>query len=97
MSIEVFHKCFGMNHKSKKCAIVFNRWPLIIDPKQLAATFLRYRDTNYLNVCSPKQMEPETIRMALLGALRFAILRHISAHSCVFCREILSSSRKVVT
>ena len=47
------------------------RWPLIIDANQQAATFLRYRDTNYLNVCSPKHMEPDTIRMALLGAIRF--------------------------
>lgn len=46
------------------------RWPLIIDTNQQAATFLRYRDTNYLNVCSPKNMETDTIRMALLGAIR---------------------------
>ncbi len=47
------------------------RWPLIIDSNQQAATFMRYRDTNYLNVCSPKNMETDTIRMALLGAIRY--------------------------
>ncbi|XP_029448138.1 putative IQ motif and ankyrin repeat domain-containing protein LOC642574 homolog isoform X2 [Rhinatrema bivittatum] len=46
------------------------RWPLIIDPSGQAAIFLRYRDTNYLNTLNPADMQPETIRMALLGALR---------------------------
>ena len=46
------------------------RWPLIIDPGEQAATFLRYRDTNYLNSCNPRHMEPETVRMAILGAIR---------------------------
>ncbi|XP_029448139.1 putative IQ motif and ankyrin repeat domain-containing protein LOC642574 homolog isoform X3 [Rhinatrema bivittatum] len=47
------------------------RWPLIIDPSGQAAIFLRYRDTNYLNTLNPADMQPETIRMALLGALRY--------------------------
>ena len=47
-----------------------HRWPLIIDPGKLASTFLRYRDTNYVNCCNPQQMEPEVIRVALLGALK---------------------------
>lgn len=47
------------------------KWPLIIDPSQQAATFLRYRDTNYLNALSPIGMEPNTIRLALIGAIRF--------------------------
>ena len=47
------------------------RWPLIIDPSKQSATFLKYRDTNYLSAVNPKHMEPETIRMSLLGALRF--------------------------
>lgn len=46
------------------------RWPLIIDSGQQAATFLRYRDTNYLNVCNPRHMAREAIRMALIGAIR---------------------------
>ncbi|KAK3089405.1 hypothetical protein FSP39_003377 [Pinctada imbricata] len=47
------------------------KWPLLIDPSSQAATFLRYQDTNYLNALSPKEMEPNKIRMALLGAVRF--------------------------
>ncbi|XP_044859342.1 IQ motif and ankyrin repeat domain-containing protein 1 isoform X6 [Mauremys mutica] len=47
------------------------RWPLIIDPSGQAATFLRYRDTNYLNTLNPNDMNMETIRLALLGALRY--------------------------
>lgn len=47
------------------------KWPLIIDPNAQAATFLRYRDTNYINTLSPAQMEPEKIRMSVLGAVRY--------------------------
>ena len=46
------------------------RWPLIIDSSKQSAVFLRYRDTNYLDVCNPKHMDPETIRISLLGAIR---------------------------
>ncbi|KAK6188445.1 hypothetical protein SNE40_004616 [Patella caerulea] len=47
------------------------KWPFIIDTSGQAAIFLRYRDTNMLNALRPVDMEPETIRMALLGAIRF--------------------------
>ena len=47
------------------------RWPLLIDFSQQVATFLRYRDTNYVNICSPEQMSPDRLRLALLGAIRF--------------------------
>lgn len=47
------------------------KWPLLIDPSAQASTFLRYRDTNYLNALSPTQMEPDKVRLALLGAIRF--------------------------
>ncbi|CAL8074685.1 unnamed protein product [Calicophoron daubneyi] len=47
------------------------KWPLIIDPTDQSSTFLRYRDTNYVNVLNPRQMDLEKIRIALLGALRY--------------------------
>ncbi|XP_002731762.2 IQ motif and ankyrin repeat domain-containing protein 1-like [Saccoglossus kowalevskii] len=47
------------------------RWPLIIDTSGRAVTFLRYRDTNYLNALNPKHMDIDTLRKALLGALRY--------------------------
>nr|XP_015212678.1 PREDICTED: putative IQ motif and ankyrin repeat domain-containing protein LOC642574 homolog isoform X1 [Lepisosteus oculatus]XP_015212679.1 PREDICTED: putative IQ motif and ankyrin repeat domain-containing protein LOC642574 homolog isoform X1 [Lepisosteus oculatus] len=47
------------------------RWPLLIDPSGQAATFLRYRDTNYLDALNPEHMQPEVLRVALLGAIRF--------------------------
>ncbi|XP_048763546.2 IQ motif and ankyrin repeat domain-containing protein 1-like isoform X2 [Ostrea edulis] len=47
------------------------KWPLIIDRSAQAATFLRYRDTNYLNSLNPKEMEANKIRLSLLGAIRF--------------------------
>jgi len=46
------------------------RWPLIVDTSGQAATFLRYRDTNYINALSPRDVEPERIRLSILGALR---------------------------
>ncbi|CAI8018802.1 IQ motif and ankyrin repeat domain-containing protein 1 [Geodia barretti] len=47
------------------------KWPLLIDAGKQAATFLRYRDTNYINCCNPRQMEPEAIRLSLLGAIKY--------------------------
>ncbi|XP_068747717.1 IQ motif and ankyrin repeat domain-containing protein 1-like [Montipora capricornis] len=47
------------------------RWPLLIDTSPQSSTFLRYRDTNYINALNPKHVEPEVIRMALLGGLRY--------------------------
>ncbi|KAL1767425.1 IQ motif and ankyrin repeat domain-containing protein LOC642574-like [Sigmodon hispidus] len=47
------------------------RWPLVIDPSGQAATFLRYQDTNYVDAVNPEHLRPETIRLALLGALRY--------------------------
>ncbi|XP_013396876.1 putative IQ motif and ankyrin repeat domain-containing protein [Lingula anatina] len=47
------------------------KWPLLIDPSSQAATFLRYRDTNYLNALNPAQMEPEKVRLAVLGSVRY--------------------------
>jgi len=47
------------------------KWPLILDSSNQAVTFLKYRDTNYLNLLNPKDVEHETLRKALLGAMRF--------------------------
>eukprot|EP00730_Choanoeca_flexa_P004031 TRINITY_DN11580_c0_g1_i16.p1 TRINITY_DN11580_c0_g1~~TRINITY_DN11580_c0_g1_i16.p1 ORF type:complete len:590 (+),score=130.91 TRINITY_DN11580_c0_g1_i16:38-1771(+) len=48
------------------------RWPLLMDASKQVATFLRYRDTNYINVCSPYETEPDRLRLAILGSLRYA-------------------------
>ncbi|XP_071965660.1 IQ motif and ankyrin repeat domain-containing protein 1-like [Antedon mediterranea] len=47
------------------------RWPILIDSSDRTSTFLRYQDTNYLHALNPSRMQPEMIRMALLGALRY--------------------------
>lgn len=47
------------------------KWPLIIDQNEQATTFLRYRDTNYINCLDPKSMHYDRFRLALLGAIRF--------------------------
>ena len=41
-----------------------------MDPSGQAATFLRYRDTNYLDAMNPENMQPEKLTLALLGAIR---------------------------
>ncbi|XP_002734394.1 IQ motif and ankyrin repeat domain-containing protein 1-like [Saccoglossus kowalevskii] len=47
------------------------RWPLVIDPSGRAGTFLRYQYTNYLQALSPGDMQPETLRKALIGSIRY--------------------------
>ncbi|EKX42085.1 hypothetical protein GUITHDRAFT_111938 [Guillardia theta CCMP2712] len=44
---------------------------LIIDLSSNAQTFLRYRDNNLLMTYKPGDLEPETVRKALIGALRY--------------------------
>ncbi len=48
------------------------KWPLLIDQNDLASTFLRYRDTNYMNCLDVQTMKsPEKFRLGLLGAIRY--------------------------
>jgi len=47
------------------------KWPLVIDPSNQASVFLRYLDTNYVNACSSKNMEPNRLRRSILGAFRY--------------------------
>lgn len=47
-----------------------NKWPLIIDQNDQACTFLRYRDTNYINCFDTKNMQMDRFRLALIGAIR---------------------------
>lgn len=48
-----------------------NKWPLIVDENDQASTFLRYRDTNYVNCLDMSSMESERFRLALVGAIRY--------------------------
>eukprot|EP01065_Artemidia_motanka_P017457 TRINITY_DN20933_c0_g1_i2.p2 TRINITY_DN20933_c0_g1~~TRINITY_DN20933_c0_g1_i2.p2 ORF type:complete len:479 (+),score=190.13 TRINITY_DN20933_c0_g1_i2:286-1722(+) len=47
------------------------KWPFVIDYSGQARVFLQYRDTNYLNAVNGRHLEPEMLRKALLGAIRF--------------------------
>ena len=42
-----------------------------MDVTDRSSTFLKYCDTNYINALDPTQMNADTVRMALLGALRY--------------------------
>ena len=48
-----------------------DKWPLIIDQNEQACTFLRYRDTNYINCLDIQLMQPDKLRKALIGAIRY--------------------------
>ena len=50
------------------------KWPLLIDESGQAATFLKYRDTNYICAINPSQMQPEVLRIALLGSIRSELI-----------------------
>lgn len=47
------------------------RWPMLLDQSGRASTFLRYQDTNFINALNPNHMQPEVIRTAVLGAIRY--------------------------
>ena len=44
---------------------------MIMDETKQAAIFLKYQNANCLNAVEPRDMLPETIRLALIGSLRF--------------------------
>ena len=44
---------------------------LVIDTSGQASVFFRYADTNYVNACSRKDIEPNRLRRSLLGAIRY--------------------------
>ena len=45
--------------------------PLVIDTSSQASVFFRYADTNYVNACNRKDIEPNRLRRSLLGAIRY--------------------------
>ena len=47
------------------------KWPLIIDPSGQVSIFLKYRDTNFIDMFIPTHTVSDTVRLALLGAIRF--------------------------
>jgi ankyrin repeat protein len=48
-----------------------DKWPLIVDQNEQAATFLRYRDTNYVNCLDIQAMQPDKLRLAIIGSIRY--------------------------
>ncbi len=50
---------------------LLDRWPLVIDNNGNVSTFLRHRDCNYLDALDQAKMDPEKIRIALLGGIRY--------------------------
>jgi hypothetical protein len=47
------------------------KWPFIQDVTGKTATFLKYRNTIFVDTFSPAQMEPNALRRSLLGCLRY--------------------------
>ena len=48
-----------------------SKWPLLLDSNDVACTYLRYRDTNYVNCLNLQAMKAEMLRKAIIGAIRF--------------------------
>ncbi|XP_060085816.1 IQ motif and ankyrin repeat domain-containing protein 1-like [Ylistrum balloti] len=49
----------------------YERWPYIVDSTGVVQRLLRYSDVNVLEVMTSDDMDPERIRKALLGSLRY--------------------------
>jgi hypothetical protein len=47
-----------------------HKWPFLVDVSGRASTFLRYRDTNYVDAMHPNALRAETLRRCVVGALR---------------------------
>merc|ERR1712048_411073 len=47
------------------------KWPLILDPTGQASLFLKYQDTNYINILDTRNCTEEKIKNNFLGAIRF--------------------------
>eukprot|EP00918_Siedleckia_nematoides_P094363 GHVU01207245.1.p1 GENE.GHVU01207245.1~~GHVU01207245.1.p1 ORF type:complete len:213 (-),score=44.14 GHVU01207245.1:143-781(-) len=47
------------------------KFPMLIDTVGQAATFLKYRDANYINAVSQEELQAERLRLALIGAIRY--------------------------
>jgi hypothetical protein len=61
---EVTEDVSGLQEKS-------NKWPLVLDTLGTAKTFFRYSDVNFINAGDVVLMQPEALRKALIGAIRF--------------------------
>jgi hypothetical protein len=46
-------------------------WPFVVDPSARASMFFRYRNVNFVDAFSPRDLQAESIRKSLLGALRY--------------------------
>jgi hypothetical protein len=46
-------------------------WPVLIDVSGKAPVFFRYRDANYVDTFRPRDLEPDALRRALIGSLRY--------------------------
>ncbi|KAJ8305744.1 hypothetical protein KUTeg_016289, partial [Tegillarca granosa] len=58
---------YKVKQEEHKCPTIL--WPLIIDQKGVAGTFLQYQDVNMVQ--GIKAMSPDSIRIAILGAMRY--------------------------
>ncbi len=44
----------------------------MVDSTERVSAFLRHRDCNYVDALDQKRMEPDSLRLALLGAIRYS-------------------------
>lgn len=70
-----------------------DKWPLIIDQNDQASTFLRYRDTNYINCLDMQAMKKDKVRLAILGSIRYG--KPFVLDLMQYDQELLESIRSV--
>ena len=64
------------------------KWFYVSDPSSRAAMYLKYRDTNYVNVCVEESVTRDSLRLALLGALRYGKLLVVDMMELDFFEEV---------
>jgi hypothetical protein len=55
-------------------------WPFLVDPSARASMFFRYRNVNFVDAFSPRDLQAESIRKSVLGALRYGKAVVIDLH-----------------
>ena len=68
-----------------------SRWPLVMDTTGQASVFLKYRDVNFVCAVSQGKMDPEIIRKAVLGAVRYVVSVTFSNYLSISTISIISA------
>lgn len=71
------------------------KWPLIIDVSGRSRTFLKYRNVIFVDTFNSNQMQPDSLRKSVLGALRFGKPLVFDLHDVPMVESIRESMKRV--